>query len=666
MSAGERAMKAVAFIDRHLLRALAIACVVQVILVVAFFPRGVFSVDEVTQALMLRALVHEGALSESTRGLASPELAYALVRTLDGRLVPQYPHGFAFVTAPLYAALGLRGPMIVNSIAFYATAALVARIARLLFPQRSIALLATVIYVLATFSWEYGPAVWPHTSTVFLTTLAMAAAVHASFATHTKPRLGYALGAGVAVGLATTFRLDGIFVIVPVLLAPAVLTRARVSTWAAMALGLVPGLAFLSITNQYKFGTVSPFSYGVSASSSPTGGIDRYLPFGVAAIVGLAMIFTLSRRPPMSARRVHFRLAMVGLALVAVASFAPARRFAVELAHGLVMLGIDLRHSDPNVVEPALERSASGAMVYIGSFKKSLLQSLPYLPVALSLFGLARLRERRALVVVAAAALVPFVIFCAFRWHGGMSFNLRYLLPILPFTSILVAVALRRLLAFVPARLGRELDLIVMLSVLAFIVIVFVFKPQAAASRVQERFFLDVPLAIAALVAVGALLTNTLGGRVRSRRSRARFVDSILVVGAGVGLAWASGVAFTYDALASMHRRAFVARTSASVRPLIAPGSLLFVHVADQYSKLIEDDVQLAVIGHDGSADAPRLARAAACSGRSVFMAGEGLGVAAAGLVDGTGLAVERLRDKSPELLRVTSTAPCSLPDARP
>ena len=52
-----------------------------------------------------------------------------------------------------------------------------------------------------------------------------------------------------------------------------------------------------------------------------------------------------------------------------------------QLLSGALQILVDLRFRDPDIIEPAMIRTASGAIVYIHAFKKSLLQSRSYLPI---------------------------------------------------------------------------------------------------------------------------------------------------------------------------------------------------------------------------------------------------------------------------------------------
>jgi hypothetical protein len=337
------------------------------------------------------------------------------------------------------------------------------------------------------------------------------------------------------------------------------------------------------------------------------------------------------------------------------------RAFFRDLADGAWMLGLDLRHSDARVAEPALVRSATGAMLYLSTFKKSLLQSLPYVPAALALLGLAHPRDRRPLALTALAALVPFGAFAALRWHGGMSFNLRYLLPALPFTSILTAVALRRCIALASPRVVRNVDLLMLLAVLAYLATLAALGPQRAVTPFGERFFLDTPLVLAALVAGSAIAVLASRGRARSR------LASVLLACSALSMSWAACVAFTYDAPATASRRAESARHSAAVRPLVPAGSLLFVDVADSFAGLLDKDVQMAHFAADASADLGRLTRQASRAGRSVYLAStRGSAEAHRTIASASGIDAVILRARDPAVLRLTPRAPSSWHDAPP
>ena len=82
-----------------------------------------------------------------------------------------------------------------------------------------------------------------------------------------------------------------------------------------------------------------------------------------------------------------------------------------------------------------------GGMVYFGALKKSILQGLPYLVIlAIPIWTL--IRDPRHRLAIAMLFQVPagyIGFYSYFAWHGGISLNLRYFVPVLPFTSILTA-----------------------------------------------------------------------------------------------------------------------------------------------------------------------------------------------------------------------------------
>ena len=95
----------------------------------------------------------------------------------------------------------------------------------------------------------------------------------------------------------------------------------------------------------------------------------------------------------------------------------------------------------PDKGEPALKRNVYGALIYMGGYKKALLQSAPILLLGiLTGWRVHRLRERWLLLLILPAGLLLYLGRTV--WHGGLCLNLRYLLPALPVLSVAAAPAL--------------------------------------------------------------------------------------------------------------------------------------------------------------------------------------------------------------------------------
>ncbi len=598
----------VRFLLRRLGAVVAVLAVAQSALLLALRP-GVLSIDEVTYLAMARSAAHGNLLgidNGSALGL-SPELEWGLAREVGGRLVAQYPAGYALLAAPFYLLLGGAALFVLNTVAFYATVLLTRRIARRVLASERAALLAAAIFAGATFAWEYGAAQWPHAITMLFT----CAAVDATLAA-VGPRRRVL--AGLLVGLATTIRLDAIFVVPALLLVPLVLERQRASWRDAMALlvGLAPGLLLLAITNHVKFGTWMPLSYGPWQGEGSNTGASSYVLLGLVAVLGLVAAHVIVRRPERFDRR-HLAVVVVAAALFAVV-VPSARAGVLRLIDGLWTLVIDLRHRELDALESALTRSPRGAMIYVGTLKTSLVQSLPYLPLLVLSLAHPRARARKIALALPIAAYVA--VFSAFRWHGGLSVNLRYFVPILPLVAVLAADGLAQLarLASGSLRVLRVADLTLLACLAVIIEASVLLHLPTAALATREIFYLDVPLVLAALLAgASAAAWRLKRGRVRRWVASAAFV---LAVGA---LAWAGMTAFGYDAVAVAKVRGRGRELAAEARKYVAPGSLVVVEYADPAALLLEDGTVIATGPNDDFADTARLVERATCGGHRAY-----------------------------------------------
>jgi hypothetical protein len=424
--------------------------------------------------------------------------------------------------------------------------------------------------------------------------------------------------AGVLVGGATTLRLDAAFLVPALLVIPAIVPRPRESSVRASLVvlaGTLPAWGFLSITNHWKFGTWQPFSYGPWQASGSNSGAAQYVSLAIVAVIGfVGAHVALPRAHRLGARH---GLVAVGLGIVSLAA-PPVRAAAIRLLEGLWMLVVDLRSRDLSWLEAALSRSPRGGMVYIGTLKTALLQSCPYLPiVVLSLLARAGGAEpRRRRLAVALPVMVYLAVFSYFRWHGGLSVNLRYFVLALPFLAILSADGLVRLARrCAPVlRAGRTSDIIVLAASAIYIETIVLLHMPTASWRVREVFYLDVPLVLAGAVAAATTVAaRAPRGRLRAWAAAVAFTSSV------TGLVWGGLTEITYDAVAVFRVRMQGHVVAARARPLVPRGSLVVVDYADPAATLIEDDVVIAHGARDDFEDSPRLVTAQSCGGRRAF-----------------------------------------------
>jgi hypothetical protein len=593
----------------------AILMVAHVVAALALQPACV-SIDEMTHEWMATGLAKTASWAvENGYGLArSTELESMAVRAVGGKLVSAYPYGLEIATLPLHAALGLRAFVVANAVAFVGTIALCHAIAIRVTRSRRIALGAAAIFALGSYAWDYALAIWPHACATFLTTAAFHQGVVACQTASARSAALRASAAGLLAGAAIAFRLDAAFIAAPILALTVTCASAPTATTACALAGTAPGVAFLAGVNHARFGSWAPFSYGPwEGGGSPTSGVAAYAPLAVTALAALGALAAW-RAIALRASRVALA-ATIALAIAALAS-ASVRQLLVETARGCASLLVDLRLSDPSVVEPGLARSPDGAMLYAGSIKKAWLQSLPYAPIAVLAPFLARAKRGAPFpFALLAAVACPVAAFCRFRWHGGLCFNLRYFLPTLPFVAILTAIALGRLAARAPRdwRVLRRGDLVAIFAVLAYLAALLASRTFAPRGAGSEPFHLDAPLAIAAAIALLASAAVALprASRLSQLAAGAAFFATL------VGLSWAATTTFSYDAPATRSIRARNHAVLEAARPFLgATKTLVVADMIDPFAELLRADVVVADGTRDGFADVADLVEAAACDDR--------------------------------------------------
>ncbi|HSF96674.1 MAG TPA: glycosyltransferase family 39 protein [Thermohalobaculum sp.] len=407
---------------------------------------NVFVIDGAVYYAMVDAMAREGsfAIWNGYEIYHSPSLDLRFTSPVDDRLMPQYPGGWAFLAAPFYLLGGIRGLFLLNALATVATIWLVRATAAELFGSRRLAVIAALVFVFATFAFDYAGAVWPHA----LTTLGIATATLAAARAWRRERPGWALAAGLALGVAVHFRVDAI------LAAPAIgfwLLAATNRPWAntgAFAAGLVPGLAAASAINFVKFGSLAPITYGRSGADGGAPDLVHYaglLPF---AVMVLALALALGFAP---VRRAVYRPAVVlGLAavLAVICLLPPLQPHALRLLRGAGAMLVDIQAFRGVLRPDLLQELPDGTVQFLGYHKKALLQSLPWLAGCLVLAPrFLRGPDRAGLCLL---ALVPAAIVVPLAWSawlGGLANHMRYLVNLLPALSILGAVALDQLAA---------------------------------------------------------------------------------------------------------------------------------------------------------------------------------------------------------------------------
>ncbi len=576
---------------------------------------GYLVIDEVIYQWMTRDIASTGSVVLQTgySETPSPELFHALHMSVrNGSVYAQYPQLFPLLATPLYEKLGLYALIGVNSLAFLGVVALCWAIAWTLFRDARLAAGACLVLVLGTFSWEYSQHAWPHSIATLFSTAALLLGLR-GLQSSGRRAVMLALTAGVIAGLGMCIRLDVIFVVPCIVLPFLFASPSRFREAASVLVGTTPCLVALGAINSVKFGTWNPLSYGPVAVDS-----SQRVPvsFGLILAVGVTVAWLISR-PWFRSRFADLRLVsgiLVIGAVVAVAATPPLREELVEKTHTFSAFVVDLRLLPSETPMPAMQRSPRGAVMYIGAYKKALLQSTPYLVVLLLPFlrvirfpgSSWRLAFLLQLPIVTALALT------AFSFHGGLCLNMRYFLPIFPVTSILVAFVVQELAREVVSWPARGA---VVFAVMAAAGVAFSVVWGSVDSDRVEQVILRGPLLLAVVTAAAVLVSAFSRGALRGWTAKA----TVALIAAG--LAWSGIVAFGYDLPHHRQQRVNNLEIGKRVVEQVPPQSFFFtVPYIDPFMKLIEvPDVVIALPAQDGMRDLPHLVEHALSSGRRAF-----------------------------------------------
>ncbi len=577
---------------------------------------GYVSIDEAIYHLMLKNFSATGGLEIWTayREHPSPELTHDFLRIYANRTVSQYPYLFPVLALPFYRLAGYYGLFLTNSLAFVGMVLLCYGTAQRLFRNTNLSLNACLIFVLATFSWEYSQSAWPATTSQLFETAAFYAVVSSYYAESDRSRIAYAAAAGLIGGFAPGVHMTTAIVL-PCLVIPFLFSRPwRPREAVIVIVSAIPGLAILAWTNHIKFGVFSPFSYGT--------GLNRYTPavpiYLVAAACGVILIAWICTRIATSKKFGKNKWASLGIAavgIVALALIPQVRNLFLHLIRGAWMMLVDLRIRDMRILEAALQRTPTGGLVYIGGLKKSLIQSLPYLTVLfIPIAALVRGKEESGrLAMLFVVPLAVTVFFSNLHDHAGLSLNLRYFLPVLPFTSILTAYAIEDLLRDGDIRSKPQVWLLPM--VLTAISYFLLTSFWALNLRKLEVLLLSVPLWMA------LLLLALLAAREFVRNRGVPLIRSLVWAVLTTALVWSFCVSFFYDFPLHRRQRAINYNFCGKMMNLIPSDSVFFTApYIDPFLRLIEKDrVRIAFPGNDRFKDFPRLVRAYLDSGTRVF-----------------------------------------------
>lgn len=556
-----------------------------------FIIPGCLTIDDVTYCQMVKNFSDSHSLEiwNGYKEFPSRELVGSgHLRVHNGRLVAQYPYFYPVLAWPFYRLAGFHGLFLLNSLAFLIIILIIYLMTRKLFADENLALNACLIFILADFAWEYSQAIWPHALSTLFIVSALYCAVCACYAAKSRSSVLLAMIAGLLVGLGAGVHLS-VFFVFPVMVI-ILLLGCPWSWWTVMGvtLGALPGLALLSITNFRKFGTISPFSYGNIGGH--ISGIGPFLPiviFGLLALGTVWLCFHPRFRKTFS-KHLWLSLSLVILLTGIVFLQPKAQELGYKLWRGVHHIVVDLRIPENSALEPMQTRSPGGAILYVDGLKKSLLQSCPYLVIFLLPLATMVRREKDAFPLLA-LFLVPATltgIFSYLAWDGGACVNMRYLVPILPFTAILSAYAWREM--------GLEAGPLWgwLAAAAAGLLVLGLWRSARTSLSLgqQEAIYLEWPLVLAACLTLVTLLLAFF------RQGKMVLVRGLAVVLTVLAMTWSGLFAFIHDYPWALRKRDYHYTISQTMRGIIPPDSLLVAQYPDPFYGLTEvHRVRLAI-----------------------------------------------------------------------
>lgn len=439
--------------------------------------------------------------------------------------------------------------------------------------RRETAWLAAALFLLGGYVIEYAQGIWAHGLSLGLCMSAFYAAARAR--EHDSVR--WAAIAGLAAGFAAGVRYQNAALAGLVGLGVVLLGSNRVRCGLAYGVGAGVPLALSSLVNHARLGYWNPISKG---SAYLAGAAERR---GWSAIPD-ALTSTWARVVDASAGR-------------------PFGGTALSLELGMP--------KDPD----------TGAVMVLGVARKAMLQSSPWIALALvaivlawfsrSSIPAAQRREIRAASVIFVGMLAVFAYF-GYRRTEGWSFNQRYLLELTPLAAVCAAFAVERL--------DPRRSALVAGAFLGVAVAVAALWGAPAWSNARVLLLMMLPV----LLGCGIVALSLAERLDRLQAATLRRVRAAIVVLTMVGLGWALVVHLEEDVSASRDRRASnLAMANAVDRVLPdAPVALfLYYGARDPFPGMwLTRDIVIVDTWPDEGRDASTLVDALFAEGREVFV----------------------------------------------
>ena len=523
--------------------------------------RGPFIIDEINYLVTVTGLRAGTLFVPGTEGLTPSKELYSFDPEPYGRIASRTP---VFSVAPPIALpfsfLGWRGLVLLNTISFLLTALLVFALVRQVSANSQTAWYAAAFVLIGGYSLEYSQGLWPHMLSVFL----VVAAVTAASKVWQGGDARYAIVSGLLVGLATGVREQNIVLAVLLGLTLLLFSPRRLHSAVLYGVGVSVPLIAGATLHYFRQGLWHPFPKAVAFSGQ------------------------LSR------------------GLTAGATVSPLQNFWARVVDFSAFPSL----SDPHLSLLYKKDLVTGVVLVGGVVKKALLQSSPWMLLALVILALSWVKRdsysnevKRSLRSISLLVL-PLLLFFSIAGGArtdGLAYNQRYFLEIIPLAAIALALALD----------GIQLPVLPAIFGLMGSGILYAMTMMLPSRVLYELALLKLPL-VFSLLAVAAWMNRTHAGM----RSSFMFLMGLCV-------GWSLFVHVFEDLSASRARRSRNAAQLEVLESTIPDRSALFAYWGskDVAGALhVDRDVVVLDVAADEGADADRLARELRLQNRRIFV----------------------------------------------
>ncbi|MFH1054846.1 MAG: hypothetical protein V1744_01995 [Candidatus Altiarchaeota archaeon] len=383
---------------------------------------GVWVTDEAAYVLMVKSLAvdHQLQIWNGFDEIQSPELWLPSTQLVsDGREIRVFGIPaplYTFFAVPFYLIFGVVGLNLMNVIA-YSCSILVFYWTCCLFLSKGESVLSSILYSL-TYYLSYSQMLWPHCFSALLVLSSVYLLLRVYLGKDSGPHMLFFSGllSGLAVGVRYT---NGMFTAVEVLFIY-IMLRGRMMPYLSGLLIPAVALAYLNLTS---FGSVVETSY-------PSHVVWYILALAVPLLA--AIVFAVHRvkagsKP--SSGHIKSSVVILAFVLLLLCFFEPTKLILIKLY--------------AKVFDMALMPD------YPGLYKKALLQSVPYLILAvLGPYFMLKRRFNVPLVALLTSFALAEVALSPFISAGGWdeTYSMRYFLESLPFLVLFAAYSMGVLL----------------------------------------------------------------------------------------------------------------------------------------------------------------------------------------------------------------------------